>query len=314
MRVRLETAVWRWLGHFKGGRSAVGELSAETTAYLARENPKLKELKERYSRFTKWPHSSWSSWEDKVDLLRFRGENDYLSQAYFRDTQTRYELTTAYVELTDRMGLLGALTEDNLFGVKLWEVLPDKPVTRDLLDSIIEINFLKETLGLDAARPVRVLDIGAGYGRFAHRFTSAFPDGHVTCIDAVATSTFLSDFYLGFRKCAARTAVVPFDRVETLSERRYDVAINIHSWSECTREFVRFWLGVVRDLQIPYLFIVPHFAGFTTKEPDGTTGSYEEELQRHGFRQHLRRRKFHGSAVLDRRGIYPADYWVFKRA
>jgi len=291
----------------------MGNVPPEAVSYLTRDNPRLQELKERYPKFTKWPHSCWTPWEDKVDLLRFRGENDYLSQAYFKDTLKRYEMSTAYVEMIDQMGLLKTLQEDNLFGVKTWDIIPDHPVTRDLLDSIIEITFLKEMLGWDRGQAVRVLDIGAGYGRFAYRFTNTFPAGDVTCIDAIPTSTFLCEFYLKFRQAAARTRVVPFDEVDHLGDRPYDLAINIHSWSECTLEFIRFWLGRVRDLKIPYLFVVPHFQDFSTKEPDGSNQSYFEELGKHGFKEMLHQRKFQRSTVTDRYGVYPADYWIFKR-
>lgn len=313
MRVRLETAVYRLAGHLKKGRSELGNLSAETIQYLSRDNPRLQQLKERYARFNKWAHSSWTPWEEKVDLLRFRGENDYLSQAYFKDTLKRYEITTAYVEVIDQLGLLQTLSEDTLFGVKTWDILANRPVTRDLLDSIVELTFLQAQLGWTREQPIRVLDVGAGYGRFAFRLTSAFPQSHVTCIDAIPTSTFLCEFYLKFRGSQARTKVVPFDEVDRLSEAKYDLAVNIHSWSECTLEFIKFWLGRIRDLKIPYLFIVPHFADFSTKEADGSNLSYYEELERHGYKQHIHRRKFHRSTVADRFGIYPADYWIFKQ-
>lgn len=44
-------------------------------------------------------HSCWSIWEKCLNLRRFRAENDYLSQAYFGRTLSRYRMTTAYVEV-----------------------------------------------------------------------------------------------------------------------------------------------------------------------------------------------------------------------
>ena len=156
-QVAFETWLWRTLGHFKPGKSRVGDLPPEALAYLTLQNPALRDLKERYSRFTGAPHSSWSSWEEKVNLTKFRGENDYLSQAYFTRTTRRYEMTCAYAEATDELGLLDRFTEDDLFGVKTWPFLPGKPVTRDLLDSVIELTWLSKALGFGLNDSFRIL-------------------------------------------------------------------------------------------------------------------------------------------------------------
>ena len=312
-QVAFETWLWRTLGHFKPGKSRVGDLPPEALAYLTLQNPALRDLKERYSRFTGAPHSSWSSWEEKVNLTKFRGENDYLSQAYFTRTTRRYEMTCAYAEATDELGLLDRFTEDDLFGVKTWPFLPGKPVTRDLLDSVIELTWLSKALGFGLNDSFRILDIGAGYGRFAHRFSSGFPKGRITCTDAVATSTFLSEFYLRFRNAGERARVVPLDQVDKLPAGQFDLATNIHSWSECTKAFVAFWLDRVCALNIPHLFIVPHFANLSTKEPDGAVATYDDELERRGFKLVLKQRKFHRSKLVDSCGVFPADYRLYKR-
>jgi hypothetical protein len=310
--VSLETAVWRWLGRLTGGTSTTGDLAPEVRGYLTPSNPVLVDLKTRYAAAGGPEHSFWRSWETKVDLLKFRGESDYVSQAYFRDTQKRYELTSAYVEMIDTDGWLRRLTEDRLFGVKIWDALPGVLVTRDLLDSIIEIHFLKDTLGWKETDDLRLLDIGAGYGRFAHRFVHLFPIGQVDCIDAVATSTFLCRFYLEFRTCGARAHVVPFDKRSDLKCGAYSLALNIHSWSECTLAFVREWLGLLRDLRVPFLFIVPHRDDLTTKETDGSSISYFDEMQRHGFTLVRKQRKFARSTQVDRFGVFPTNYYLFK--
>jgi len=309
----LETTVWRWLGQLTVGASRACDLAPETRAYLSPSNPVLLELKERYAALDGPEHSFWGSWEAKVDLLRFRGESDYLSQAYFRDTLRRYELTSVYVEMIDTDGWLRCLTEDRRFGVKVWDVLPGVLVTRDLLDSIIELRFLKEALGWQEGDDPRVLDIGAGYGRFAHRFVHVAPRGRIDCIDAIATSTFLCRFYLEFRGCGERAHVVPFDRRSDLESGAYALAVNIHSWSECTLAFVREWLGLLRDLRVPYLFIVPHRDDLATKETDGSSESYLGEMRRYGFRLLRRQRKFARSAEVDRAGIFPTTYYLFER-
>ena len=311
-KVLLKSAAFRAAGFLKPGQTS-NNIAPEQAQYLSKNNPVLLDLKKRYEHAEKPDHSTWSFWEKTINLHQFRGENDYLSQSYFRDVRSRYLLTAAYVEWRDELNWLDSLKEDNLFGVKTWDILPGKVITRDLLDSILEIYFLKEKLALNVSDKIRMLDIGAGYGRLAYRFTSLFPQAHVSCIDAVATSTFLSDFYLRFRGRAEQTQVVPFDKREVLQSGQFDVACNVHSWTECTLAFVKFWLELLVDLRVKYLFVVPHFSNFCTTELDGTMGNYEPELKRCGFKLMISERKFNRSEVANQFGIYPANYHLFKR-
>jgi SAM-dependent methyltransferase len=308
----LESKLWRLAGRAKQGSGTVGDVPAELLARLVRTNPRLVDLKERYRHAPAPDQSFWGAWEEQIDLRLFRGEDEYVSQAYYRGTKRRYELTQAYVEATDDYGLLDVLTDDNRFGAKTFELVPGRVVTRDLLDSVLELGFLLRELAWTRHSAVRVLDIGAGYGRFAHRFTTALPRAQVTCTDAVATSTFLSELYLGFRG-ATRAEVVAFDETDSLDTRRFDLAVNIHSWSECTREFIRFWLRRVADLQVPYLLIVPHTPEFLTKETDGRRVRYFDDIAAHGYERLVMRPKFARSALVQRDGVHPAEYWLFRR-
>jgi putative sugar O-methyltransferase len=312
MRVELGSTYWHLKSLFKPGTSTVGNLPPEAVRELVPNNPRLLELKERYSRNAQLAHSFWNSWEKHVNLTRFRGEDDYVSQAYFRQNNRRYELTYAYIEATDSLGLLDKLSEDDLFGVKLWEFVPGRRVSRDLLDSIMEIAFLKQAMGFGFEDRLRVLDIGAGYGRFAYRFNTVSPASKITCIDAIATSTFLSEFYLKFRQCPG-TDVVPFDELSSLQGRTFDVAANIHSWSECTKQFIGWWLDRLCELKVPYLFIVPHTPELETVETNGVHLTYDDELEKRNFKLVLRRKKFNASKLVQSAGIFPTEYRLYKR-
>ena len=162
--------LWFYLGRLKPGDSSSAALDAESHAYLQPANPRLVELGGRYAALKTPPHSCWSSWERCIDLRRFRAENAYQSQAYFLATIARYRLTAAYVEARDDFGWLRSLEEDGRFGAKLWPVAKGLTVTRDLLDSILELAWLKEMLDFGMDDTIHLLDIGAGYGRLAHRF------------------------------------------------------------------------------------------------------------------------------------------------
>jgi hypothetical protein len=312
MKVALNTRFIRFKEFFKPGKSSVGALSPDVLRYLSRDNPTLLDLKRRYTEAKLLPHSFWSPWENTVNLQTFRGENDYLSQTFLKETERRYALTCAYVEMTDTLGLLPLLQEDTLFGVKTWEFIPGKPVSRDLMDSILEMTFLQKGHGFSRTDSLRVLDIGAGYGRFAHRLTSAFPQTQVTCIDPVATSTFLSDFYLKFRGCK-RASVLPFDHLSEIQPKTFDVAANIHSWSECTHEFIVWWLDRLCEWKIPYLFHVPHTRELISLESDNSHKPYLQELEKRGFKLVLKQSKFHRSKVVEQSGLFPTDYLLFKR-
>lgn len=312
MRVELGSRIVQLRSLFKPGASTVGNLPPEALRELVPDNPRLLALKDRYSKNTELPHSFWNSWEKHLELTRFRGEDNYVSQAYIRQNTRRYELSYAYIEATDSLGLLDKLSEDDLFGIKLWEFVPGKRVSRDLLDAILEITFLKQAMGFNFEDRLRVLDIGAGYGRFAYRFNTVSPASKITCIDPIATSTFLSEFYLKFRKCPG-TDIVPFDEFSSLQGRTFDVAANIHSWSECTKQFIGWWLDRLVELKVPYLFIVPHVPELETVETNGLHLTYDDELEKRGFKLVLRRQKFSASKLVQSAGIFPTDYRLYQR-
>src|SRR5690349_11282372 len=153
-------------------------LPAGAAAYLSPDNPRLKELRERYKTVDSRVTTPILWTDDHVrpqDILAFRAENAYVWQYGGPNMhETAYAMTMNYVKSIDDLGLLDQLSEDELFGV-LTYVIDNKVVSRDLLDSILEIYFLERHLGLSSKENFNILDIGAGYGRLAHRMTCAIP-------------------------------------------------------------------------------------------------------------------------------------------
>ncbi len=142
-----------------------------------------------------------------------------------------FALAYYYLKSTDRLRLFDRLSEDQAFGVNFYEVIEGRLVTRDLLDSVAELNFLERHIAISQRTAVVVLDIGAGYGRLAHRSVAALPSiERYLCTDAVATSTFICEHYLRYRGVNARAQVIPLHEIRS-ALRRYpvDLAINIHS-------------------------------------------------------------------------------------
>ena len=227
-------------------------------------------------------------------------------------------LAARHLQQIDHLGLLSKLTEDGLFGAYTFRVDDDRVVSRDLLDSIAEIYFLVEELGLERLSGARVLDIGAGYGRLAHRLTMALPEVEaVLCVDAVAESTFLSEYYLRFRGVDDRAVVVPFDEIDDrLSRERIDVAVNIHSFSECTESAVAWWLELISRHRVPYLMVVPNPGDhggtkLLTREGDGRHNDFRKTLESVGYRLRSQRPKY-GDPGVQEHGAFPSYHYLFE--
>ena len=176
--------------------SALPEGANET---LRADNPRITDLKQRYAslenasaHYTGWTDEHVSS---QIEWPYFRGDNAYVWQVRDANERDNYQATADYIKSRDRLGLLDKLTEDGAFGVYQYHTDEPKAVSRDLLDSIMEIYFLEDQLSLSKWPNIYILDIGAGYGRLAHRLATAMPDiGQYFCVDAIAESTFLSDY------------------------------------------------------------------------------------------------------------------------
>lgn len=262
---------------------------------------RLQELRERYARFDSpvAVHSIWAArGADEnladiglagVDLTRFRASSSYVWNYYAGNedvARLQYYVFGQAVKATDAAGLLQALDEDGAFGCPTYVFKDLGRVSRDLLDSVAEINFLERHLGILGHPDLHVLDIGAGYGRMAHRILEAKSDvASYTCVDAIPESTFLCEYYLKNRGLLDRATVVPIDEVEqALEGKAYDLALNIHSFSECTYAAIEWWLRRVRQLAVPHVMIIPNEEGeFVSTESDGARRDYLPLLEELGY-------------------------------
>lgn len=263
---------------------------------------RLDELRRRYAevRLPIAIHSMWASrggssesvdigWTG-IDLTRFRGSAAYVWDYGTLSTeidQLKYYLFSQAVRRKDHLHLLERLTEDGAFGCSTFEYTGLGRVSRDLLDSVNEISFLDRRLGIMERDDLRVLDIGAGYGRTAHRLLEAHPGiQSYTCVDAVPESTFLCEFYLKHRGLEGRAEVIPLDELEERLQpvAGYNLALNIHSFSECTYAAVEWWLRRLDQLGVRHLLIVPNDpTRLLSLEPDGSHRDYLPLLQELGY-------------------------------
>jgi putative sugar O-methyltransferase len=224
-----------------------------------------------------------------------------------------YALTTYYLQSVDKLHLLSRLEEDEHFGIFTFNVA-GRVVSRDLLDSVNELNFLHRELSIGDWPRLNVLDIGAGYGRLAHRTVQGLDNiGTYLCTDAVATSTFVAEYYLRFRGIKQRAQVVPLDEIEAqLSTTPIDVAVNIHSFSECSASAIDWWLALLARHSVKYLFVVPNSVDSERRLTNHAGEDFGAIIEGHGYRLRTAAPKYADPTVQEY-GIASTYYHLFER-
>jgi putative sugar O-methyltransferase len=211
--------------------------------------------------------------------------------------------------------LLARLQEDGQFGAVNFSFNGQYVVSRDLLDSVLEINFLDRHLRIAQLPSPVFLDIGAGYGRFAYRLSTSLPNVKtVFCADAVAESTFLCEYYLKFRGVADRAKAVPIDEIEAvLQQNHIDVVSNMESFAECTLESIRWWLDLIQRNRASYFMIVVEGTTLLSKEGDGSKLPFQPLLEERNFELMVKEPVYPVSAGVSKYGLYPdRTYFLFR--
>jgi SAM-dependent methyltransferase len=290
-------------------------LPAAAAGDLRPDNPRLLELRARYAKAD--PRvTTPAAWTDDrlppADMVYFRADNHFIWQLRGPNrNELTYALTYYHLIARGDDGLIDLLGEDGAFGAVTFAV-DGRPVSRDLMDSVGEIQFLKRNTILGEGRG-NVLDIGAGYGRLAWRLEQASgAQMRVFATDAFAPATFLAEYYLRHRG-AKRAFAVPLDEVEALlAETKIDVAVNVHSFSECTADAVAWWAERLARHRVPQLMIVPN--GGTTAGERCQIGSGEDMeavLERVGYRIKLREPRY-ADPIVQKYGIDPVWLHLFE--
>ena len=299
---------------------SVPNLPDGAAEYLQYSNPRLKELKERYSQLNLdvLTPSRWTAEYVAADLPleRFRGDCALVWQQRDLNLPSAYALTYYYLCASGHESLLRSLTEDDLFGPYTL-IIDGEYVSRDRLDSLCEILFLDQFLRIGNHKEMRVLDIGSGYGRLAHRLVQAFDNTCVLCADVIPEAAFLCEYYLGVRQVSDRAQIIAVDEIDRrLADTHVDVAVNIHSFSECPARAIVWWLELLKSHAVPYLMIVPN------PEYHGGTQllSSERGPERKNFMPIVTDAGYHLVAMepkfrevnAQRFGITPTHYFMFK--
>ena len=299
-------------------------------AALRPDHPRLLDLKRRYAGHPAAVASVWTEEFVARDLTlpRFRADNAYIWQT--RDLvvstsageshlaaagEANYLLAAYYARSVDELGLLERLADDGAFGAVVVPVAEGWAVTRDLLDSVLEINFLARHLDIASRDGLELLDVGAGYGRLAHRLTEGLANlSRVLCTDAVAQSTFVSDFYLRFRGAAPRAEVVPLDEIDArLAAASVAIAANVCSFAECPLTAIGWWLDLLAAHDVAHIFIVANTPDLHSTEADGRPLDYKPTLRSLGYHEIALEPKYARSPGVQRYGLYPAYYHLYRR-
>lgn len=261
---------------------------------LSPANPRLRELRDEYAALD-LPALSASRWsrarvEAFLDLRYFRGET--LIVWHYRElpriTKLKYFVFATYVRERDPRRYLEHLGEDGAFGCWTFSYPGLGRMSRDLLESVNEIAFLDRALALPDRDRFSVIDIGAGYGRLAHRMIEAHGArvADYCCVDAIPESTFVSDYYLRHRGVTPPARVVSLGAAEReLAPGSFDLAVNVHSFPEMPLAAIEWWLDLVARLEVPNLLIVPNEpTELLSLEPDGERRDFMPLLAERGYR------------------------------
>jgi hypothetical protein len=93
-----------------------------------------------------------------------------------------------------------------------------------------------------------------------------------------------------------------------------DLAVNVHSFNECSVATIGWWARFLAERQVPYLFIVPNDVQWLqSTEPDGTKADYEPVLADAGYQVTVVREKYHRDPDVQAGGVYPERYVLLER-
>lgn len=200
-------------------------------------------------------YGMWDQWADFVaaSLPNFAKCPVYVEQTSV--PEARFEEVANRVLARGSFDMSGRFRDEE-FGARVVKTSCGY-VTRMWLESEEEINFALRNLP-KLSGGINAVEIGAGYGRLAVPFSSLC--SRYVCVDPIPISTQICrDYCARFAPIVEVPSLPDFLALKNRgNEYKFDLAINIHSWNECTLEQIEWWLTMLRELDVPYLFTVSH--------------------------------------------------------
>jgi len=237
-----------------------------------------------------------------IDFAGFRSDNAFIWQTRGAPLST-FVVSALWAQSQDHHSLLKQINEDGDFGAECIK-LDGRLWSRDLIDSVLEINFLMETL-IDFRQLNVIVDIGAGYGRLLRRFAETTTGISLVGTDGLALSTAICRGYMKYLGLEDQVSTLSLTEVDKF-DHQISLATNVHSFSEMSIKAVEWWLSWLKDHKTQYLFIVPNKPGPSLN--DGT--SLLPLLQSYGFALIRHRRKY-DDPLVDEISLYPGDYYLY---
>jgi hypothetical protein len=204
------------------------------------------------------------------------------------------------------MNTLGLIFEDGAYGAETYEFLGEK-VSRDRIDSSLEINFLIDCVSAEILCGSRVLDIGAGYGRLAKNLCKVFPSIEVGCVDSIPISTAISEFYLQSQVDTGRITIYDLLNYVKIPANSIDLATNIHSFSEMSLGSVEKWACFLSKIRVPRLFIVPNSSELRLN----TGEDFQQIFEEYGYIVKVKRAKYL-EGIDPSLLLYPSTYFYLE--
>jgi putative sugar O-methyltransferase len=216
---------------------------------------------------------NWVTEDSAVDLTTFKSDDRNYNIALWSPEANgvRYLKTLVY-DLAIGLGEADWRRLRNIRGRDVGEPLTvrvdGEPVCLDYLQAVQELGFIERQIGLSRAR---VLEIGAGYGRTCHAMLSNHDVGEYWIVDLTNTLR-LSRAYLREVLDDADYAKLRFvdvwdiDRV--LESPRFDLCVNIHSFTEMTPETVQDYLALI-DEKCAAFYVKNPVGKFLDRKLDG---------------------------------------------
>tara|TARA_Y100000816_G_scaffold288138_1_gene272153 strand:+ start:904 stop:1734 length:831 start_codon:yes stop_codon:yes gene_type:complete len=184
--------------------------------------------------------------------INFRGENAFVWQEQLGDNKETYIKYYKIIKSIDKDNLLNKTFECGSYGCKSYD-FDNIKISRDLLDSILEIYFLKSFF--PNLNELSLLEIGGGYGRLCKRYLDCIPNSKYYITDAIPQSTFFSKLYLNGKN---DSVINLYDIPEKIKTLKIDIAVNIHSFPECNINDIEWWIKLINSNKIKYIFYVPN--------------------------------------------------------
>ncbi len=194
----------------------------------------------------------WDKWQETVVAAGDQYAKSPVFVEQYSQTSEEFEQVADWIAGWNEppFDLYGRLRDVN-HGARFVCTKAFGPLTRQWLDSNTELWFLNKHGMLKN----NILDIGAGYGRLAVSASPYVKD--YWCTDGVAVSQKACRMHVDAYVHRGNVHIVsPEELLEW--KPKCELAINIHSWNECSFASIAAWLEILVQLKVPYLFTVSH--------------------------------------------------------